>query len=205
MVDTFRHRPELDGLRAVAVLAVLFFHADFGLPGGFVGVDVFFVLSGYLITSLIIRDLESGRFTFTEFRERRARRILPASTVLVAATLVAGSLLLMPSDFATLGSSATATAVFGASTGQYCADFATHRTHTSETAALASHLSQISAIVVDVSGLFVDLAEQRYVFDRGGMPFYVDEHHLSRHGALFIKGMLEPCLDSRQVNSGNKL
>jgi peptidoglycan/LPS O-acetylase OafA/YrhL len=113
-VQTFRYRPELDGLRAVAVLAVLFFHADFGLPGGFVGVDVFFVLSGYLITSLIIRDLESSRFTFAEFWERRARRILPASTVLVTATLVAGSLLLMPSDFATLGSSATATAVFGA-------------------------------------------------------------------------------------------
>ncbi len=113
-MEPFRYRPELDGLRAVAVLAVLLFHADLGLPGGFVGVDVFFVLSGYLITSLIVRDLEAGSFTFAEFWERRARRILPASTLLVATTLVAGSVLLMPKDFSLLGISALATAAFGA-------------------------------------------------------------------------------------------
>lgn len=114
LVATFRHRTELDGLRAIAVVAVLLFHAGLGLPGGYVGVDVFFVLSGYLITSLIVRDLESGRFTFMQFWGRRARRILPASITLVLSTLLAGSVLLMPSDFSALGDSAIATAAFGA-------------------------------------------------------------------------------------------
>lgn len=114
MVEGFRYRRELDGLRAVAVLAVLLFHAGLGLPGGFVGVDVFFVLSGYLITSLIIRDLELGVFTFPQFWERRARRILPASAVVVAASIAAGAVLLMPSDYAILGKSAVATALCAA-------------------------------------------------------------------------------------------
>ena len=58
-----RYRPEIDGLRAIAVLAVVFFHADLGFSGGYVGVDVFFVISGFLITALIIRDLEHGTFS----------------------------------------------------------------------------------------------------------------------------------------------
>ena len=73
------YRPEIDGLRAVAVLPVLFFHAQFaGFAGGYVGVDVFFVISGYLITAVILSDMEQNRFSFVRFYERRARRILPA-------------------------------------------------------------------------------------------------------------------------------
>jgi peptidoglycan/LPS O-acetylase OafA/YrhL len=72
------HRPELDGLRCIAVLAVIFFHAGFALfKGGFVGVDVFFVISGYLMTSIILKESSNGQFTLAQFYERRARRILP--------------------------------------------------------------------------------------------------------------------------------
>src|SRR5580765_5990296 len=103
MIDRHRYRPEIDGLRAVAVMAVVLFHGGFGCPGGFVGVDVFFVISGFLITSLIWKDLGSGKFTFANFWERRARRIVPALVVVTIATLIAGWFLLLPSDFKNLG------------------------------------------------------------------------------------------------------
>jgi len=74
-----KYRPEIDGLRALAVLAVLFFHAEFKLfAGGFLGVDIFFVISGYLITTIMIADMESSTFTLRSFYERRIRRIVPA-------------------------------------------------------------------------------------------------------------------------------
>lgn len=104
----------MDGLRAVAVLAVVLFHGRLGLPGGYIGVDVFFVISGYLITSLIISDLQAGRFTIVGFWERRARRIMPALFVLVVATLVAGWFLLLPSHYAALGRSAAWQSIFAA-------------------------------------------------------------------------------------------
>ena len=79
MVADFKYRPEVDGLRAIAVLPVIFFHAGFsGFSGGFVGVDIFFVISGYLITSILLSEITSGEFSFAQFYERRARRILPA-------------------------------------------------------------------------------------------------------------------------------
>jgi peptidoglycan/LPS O-acetylase OafA/YrhL len=114
LISNFRYRPEVDGLRAVAVVAVLLYHAGFGCEGGYVGVDVFFVISGYLITSLIWKDLESGRFTFAHFWERRARRIVPALVVVTVATLAAGWFLLLPEDFGSLGRAVAAQAVFGA-------------------------------------------------------------------------------------------
>ena len=74
-----KYRAEIDGLRALAVVPVILFHAGFELfSGGFVGVDVFFVISGYLITTILIEDIESQRFSLVNFYERRARRILPA-------------------------------------------------------------------------------------------------------------------------------
>lgn len=74
-----QYRPEIDGLRAIAVLPVILFHADFEtFSGGFVGVDVFFVISGFLITTILLGDLERGSFSIAHFYERRARRILPA-------------------------------------------------------------------------------------------------------------------------------
>ena len=74
-----KYRAEIDGLRALAVLPVIFFHAGFEIfSGGFVGVDVFFVISGYLITTIILKDMQEGKFSIVNFYERRARRILPA-------------------------------------------------------------------------------------------------------------------------------
>ncbi len=112
LINNFRYRPEIDGLRAIAVMAVVLFHAEFGCPGGYVGVDVFFVISGFLITSLIWKDLESGRFSMLNFWERRARRIVPALVVVTLATLVAGWFLLAPPDFKSLGQASAAQAVF---------------------------------------------------------------------------------------------
>src|SRR5579871_6072732 len=76
---TIKYRPDVDGLRAVAALAVVLYHfGAFHAHGGFVGVDVFFVISGYLISSIILRDMERSRFSLRTFYERRIRRILPA-------------------------------------------------------------------------------------------------------------------------------
>ena len=80
----FYYRKEIDGLRALAVLPVIFYHAKFEFfKGGFVGVDVFFVISGYLITSLILKEQKEGRFTLLNFYERRFRRLLPALFFLI--------------------------------------------------------------------------------------------------------------------------
>jgi len=114
LIQDFRYRPEVDGLRAVAVLAVVLFHAGLGFPGGYIGVDVFFVISGYLITSLILSDLQQGKFTLAHFWERRARRIIPALATVVPATLIAGWFLLLPREYAALGKSAACQSVFGA-------------------------------------------------------------------------------------------
>ncbi len=94
-----KYRPDIDGLRGVAVLLVLLFHA--GLPyitGGFVGVDIFFVISGYLITAIIIKDVKNEKFSFVNFYERRVRRILPAFYVVALATLLGGWIILLPAD-----------------------------------------------------------------------------------------------------------
>ncbi len=76
--NTSSYRPDIDGLRAVAVILVALFHAKFPVPGGFVGVDVFYVISGYLITSIIAKEIQAGDFTFRRFYERRIKRLLPA-------------------------------------------------------------------------------------------------------------------------------
>src|ERR1017187_5078930 len=104
------HRPDIDGLRALAVLPVLLFHARLGCPGGFVGVDIFFVISGYLITSIILKELNAGTFSLIRFWERRIRRILPAFVVVVLATFVAGWFYFLPEDLAKLGKATVAQA-----------------------------------------------------------------------------------------------
>ncbi|MDN3646150.1 acyltransferase family protein [Pontixanthobacter aestiaquae] len=109
----FSYRPEIDGLRAVAVVAVILYHAGYSLfSGGFVGVDVFFVISGYLICSLILKDLDRGTFSFLEFWERRARRIFPALFAMVLGTVLIGLVLLFPGDIQRLGSSMAGVATF---------------------------------------------------------------------------------------------
>ena len=83
-----KYRPEIDGLRALAVIPVILFHAGFKLfNGSFVGVDVFFVISGYLITTILIEDIEKKRFSLVGFHERRARRILPALFLVMLACI----------------------------------------------------------------------------------------------------------------------
>jgi peptidoglycan/LPS O-acetylase OafA/YrhL len=107
------YRPDVDGLRAVAVLAVLGYHAFPGaMPGGFAGVDVFFVISGFLITGIILGDLEAGRFTLAGFYWRRIRRIFPALILVLAAVLLLGWQVLLPDEFRTLGKHVAAGAGF---------------------------------------------------------------------------------------------
>jgi peptidoglycan/LPS O-acetylase OafA/YrhL len=94
-----QHRRDIDGLRAVAVASVVLFHAGLaGFGGGYVGVDVFFVISGYLITSIIAEDLRAGRFSIVAFYERRVRRIFPALFAMLLASSIAASVLLLPRD-----------------------------------------------------------------------------------------------------------
>jgi len=103
-MHTFGTRRDIDGLRALAVIPVVLFHFGLGgVSGGFVGVDVFFVISGYLITAVICRELAAGRFSFVDFWARRVRRIIPALTVVMLAVLVVGWLLLTPHDYSQLG------------------------------------------------------------------------------------------------------
>jgi peptidoglycan/LPS O-acetylase OafA/YrhL len=107
------YRADIDGLRAVAVALVVGFHTfPFSVPGGYIGVDVFFVISGYLITGLILDLQTAGRFSIKLFYIRRARRILPALSVVIAATLIIGCLVLSPLSYKRLGLHAIASALF---------------------------------------------------------------------------------------------
>jgi peptidoglycan/LPS O-acetylase OafA/YrhL len=107
------YRREVDGLRAVAVIPVILFHAGFkSFGGGFVGVDIFFVISGYLITSLILAELETGKFSIVTFYERRARRILPALFLVMAACVPLAWLWLLPGDMKEFSHSLAAVSVF---------------------------------------------------------------------------------------------
>ena len=107
------YRRDIDGLRALAVLPVVLCHAGVpGFSGGFIGVDVFFVISGYLITSIVTREVAEGSFSLRSFYERRARRILPALVVMLVASLAAGWLVLLPAELQQLGRSVFMTALF---------------------------------------------------------------------------------------------
>ncbi len=107
------YRREIDGLRALAVLPVILFHAGFPIfSGGFVGVDVFFVISGYLITSIILAERQAGTFTLVGFYERRARRILPALFVVMGVCSVFSWLWLLPSDMKMFSQSLVAVPAF---------------------------------------------------------------------------------------------
>ncbi|MGY8732792.1 MAG: acyltransferase family protein, partial [Pirellulales bacterium] len=101
----FKYRSDIDGLRAVAVLLVLLFHTEFGFAGGYIGVDVFFVISGFLITSLIIKNQQKEQFDLAMFWSRRIKRIVPAAFVVVVVTLLAGAWILLPEDYEQLAES----------------------------------------------------------------------------------------------------
>ena len=107
-MSNLRYRPEIDGLRAFAVIGVVLCHIGLGFPGGYVGVDVFFVISGYLITGIIVKDLRAGTFSMLDFWVRRIRRILPAVTVMVVVSLILGYFILEAEQFKALAESSIA-------------------------------------------------------------------------------------------------
>jgi len=108
-----KYRPEIDGLRALAVVPVVLFHAGISATsGGYVGVDVFFVISGYLITRLLIEDLDRERFSLLSFYDRRVRRIFPALITIITISSIAGWFILLPEDFERFSLSAVAASTF---------------------------------------------------------------------------------------------
>jgi peptidoglycan/LPS O-acetylase OafA/YrhL len=128
------YRPDIDGLRAFAVLAVIGFHAfPDAFPGGFVGVDVFFVISGYLITGIILKGCLAGNFSFSNFYARRIRRIFPALLTVLVAVLIAGYFLCFADEFSSLGLHTVAGVFFFANVshlmaaGDYFAPAADHQ------------------------------------------------------------------------------
>lgn len=113
VIEKMKYRPDIDGLRAVAVGAVLLSHAfPTYLPGGFIGVDIFFVISGYLISLILIREIETSRFSILTFYRRRILRIFPALFVVLAATLLIGWYTLFRNEFIALGKHVAASVLF---------------------------------------------------------------------------------------------
>ncbi|MBE1275725.1 acyltransferase family protein [Enterovibrio baiacu] len=110
---SIKYRPDVDGLRAIAVLLVIVFHFNKDiLPGGFIGVDIFFVISGFIITSAIYPQIKSGDFTFLEFYERRIKRILPLFYMVALCSLVSAYFLFAPNDFSAFSDSLRYASVF---------------------------------------------------------------------------------------------
>jgi len=110
----FSYRPDIDGLRAIAVLAVVAFHTfPSWVTGGFIGVDIFFVISGFLISKIIFQGLDQGNFSFADFYARRIKRIFPALTLVFTACLIGGWFLLLTDEYKQLGHHILAGAVFG--------------------------------------------------------------------------------------------
>ncbi len=108
-----KYRADIDGLRTVAVLPVIFFHMGSSVfSGGYIGVDVFFVISGFLITGILHKNLIEGNFSLTEFYDRRFRRIIPAAIVVFLACLVVGWFVLTPVYYKNLGKSMIAASTF---------------------------------------------------------------------------------------------
>lgn len=109
--STQTYRNDIDSLRALAVLAVMFFHFGF-VKNGFLGVDVFFVISGFLITGIIYKDIQSGRFSIVDFYLRRTRRIIPLTLTVCSVALLVGVVTMLPDDLENLAESVVATNVF---------------------------------------------------------------------------------------------
>jgi peptidoglycan/LPS O-acetylase OafA/YrhL len=112
-VSALKYRPDIDGLRALAVLSVVLYHVSpQSLPGGFLGVDIFFVISGYLISLIVFREQAAGTFSFVDFYVRRIRRLFPALAVVLLAVLVFGAFALFADEYRRLGNHALASIVF---------------------------------------------------------------------------------------------
>src|SRR3984893_3422043 len=108
----WNYLPEIDGLRSIAILSVFVFHLERRiLSGGFIGVDIFFVISGFLITSILLNDIDQKHFSIVRFYQRRVARIAPAFFVVLASTLAASALIQSAQDFASLGANSSAAAL----------------------------------------------------------------------------------------------
>lgn len=102
-MSDFKYRKDIDGLRAIAILPVLLFHAGYtGFSGGYVGVDIFFVISGYLITKILVKDINNGTYSLITFYERRVRRIIPALVSVIFFVIIASPFFLPPDNYAFL-------------------------------------------------------------------------------------------------------
>jgi peptidoglycan/LPS O-acetylase OafA/YrhL len=112
-LDEQSYRPDIDGLRAVSILLVVAYHAHpWAVPGGFIGVDVFFVISGFLISRIILSECDAGHFSLLGFYARRVRRIVPALLIVLIATCVIGWGVLLPDQFILLGKNVIAGVAF---------------------------------------------------------------------------------------------
>jgi len=112
-VNTLKYRSEIDGLRALAVLSVVIYHVSpQSLPGGFLGVDIFFVISGYLISLIILREQAAGTFSFVNFYARRARRLFPSLSIVLLATIIFGFFSLFADEYRRLGKHAFSAIIF---------------------------------------------------------------------------------------------
>ncbi len=112
-MSTLKYRSDIDGLRALAVLSVVIYHVSpQSLPGGFIGVDIFFVISGYLISLIVFREQTAGTFSFADFYARRTRRLFPALAVVLVATIVFGAFALFADEYHRLGKHAASAIVF---------------------------------------------------------------------------------------------
>ena len=113
MLKKNTYRPDIDGLRALAVLAVVLFHlSPTLLPNGFLGVDIFFVISGFLITTILYREMEQNNFSFANFYNRRIRRILPVCFVVIVVGLLLTHWLFLAKDYYSVANSAMASVFF---------------------------------------------------------------------------------------------
>ena len=113
MSDVQRFRADIQGLRALAIVPVVLYHAhEQWVPGGYVGVDIFFVISGYLITGIILKEIAGGGYSIADFYERRAKRLFPALFVMLTAVVLAGMIILPPPQLASLGEATVATILF---------------------------------------------------------------------------------------------
>ncbi|MBU3898728.1 MAG: acyltransferase [Gammaproteobacteria bacterium] len=112
-MNALKYRADIDGLRALAVLSVVIYHVSpQSLPGGFLGVDIFFVISGYLISLIVFRDQTAGKFNFADFYARRIRRLFPALAIVLLATMVFGAFALFSDEYQRLGKHASSAIVF---------------------------------------------------------------------------------------------
>ncbi|EHL7946193.1 acyltransferase, partial [Escherichia coli] len=115
MTMTTRYRSDIDGLRALAVLLVFAYHLKLSpFSGGFIGVDVFFVISGFLITGIVIKAIDRNSFSLSDFFNRRIKRIVPNVFLVASCTIIAGWFILLPKDYSSLISSYLYTSIYAA-------------------------------------------------------------------------------------------